>query len=401
MDRPQRALAGLAMLAGVLLVAGCGGAASTVGTVLRSRAAPTAPPPALGAPVAASTATIPPSAAAVEQFGGWDAETGRDSSVFRMTLTESSVGQLHGRLVYVETWSRHRARTVVAFVGSARPDGCCGNRQRVNLHLATPVAGVLNLHGYVSDLYASLSSPSSSSHELELYGSRFDVRRQFVAHIRATGGRGGYNGWLRRRGESRAAVRHLDIDGDGRPDLVTVVWKHLRNPLWGTGTREVLVRFANGTIQSLDVPATNTSNGDRSPVGWAGSVHLPGIPGRQLVLTDDIGAANTFYDVIADVGGRLTELPAPAPDNGWGEGGTVGTGDQDRFCAGGDLVAVTSRMLNRPHRFFGHDSVRFRASRYVWGGRGWRRVRAIDRVIKPGTRVPDLRHGHRGLWNCG
>jgi hypothetical protein len=375
----------LAVVLSAVVLAGCAGrsASTTVTQPAASDSTASSPPAVIVAPT-------------TQRFGGWDDEFG--AWAFRISLTTSATGSVTGRIVFVAPHHGRVSRIVTAVagkVGAARRSG----RRSLHLLASRGLSGVRTLHGSVGPNHLLLSSPDSSRHELDLYGSAFDVGARFRNHVRALRGPGGFYGWLRRAAESRAAVHHLDIDGDGRKDLVTVVWSHLRNASDGQGTREVTVHFANGSLRALAVPTANTSFGAVARIGWIGSLHLPGIPGRQIVLVSDIGAANRFYSVIGDVGGELRQIPAAGPDGGWGDGGAVGTGSIGRYCNAGMLTTWFTREIVRHARLLKRQHVVL--SRYVWQGNGWERLAHVNAELGRRASARAFHHdSHAGLWNC-
>jgi len=319
----------VAAVMGVTSATGCasGGAQSTATTPAQS----TSPDRSTGA-----------SSAAQVRFDGWDPHFGYGGHAFRTDLAIAPDGHVTGSLDFA--WLTRRGLLARSFTvaGTAGPADARAERRRLRLELSRPLRGARVLRGYLAPRHIALHVDPRIA-ELTLSGSSLAVTAKYRARKRILGGRGGYDGWLRRQRMRQAAVHHVDMDGDGRRDLVAVVWSRLTDPRWGGGLRQVFVRLATGAATSVEVPGSDVV----SSVGWVGSVQLPGFAGRQIVLRSAAGAANEFFDVVAARDGVLEVIKAPEPDDGWNEGGTVGTGTHGRFCRDGALHAWSSRGVVR------------------------------------------------------
>jgi hypothetical protein len=343
--------------------------------------------PASESPTPSPTATV---TATVQRFGGWEPEFG--AYVFKIAWTIDPSGKINGTLDFQQATRHGFDRRKIAVSGKASPARPGHARRHVEVTLVPHLEDIDRMSGYVDPVHVLLNPPDYASSEDTLYGSAVSVDSQFRSHKRILGGRGGYQGWLRRRGTAETAVRHTDVDGDGKRDLVAVVWADLRKPGAGGGTREVFVHFATGATAALRVSSGNTSF-DRPSIGFAGIVHLAGLPGHQVVLVTDIGAANTFYIVVADVDGALREIPSPSLHQ-WGFGGTVGTGTEGEFCRSGAFAMYSVKYLDA-------NTQRLTVNKYAWNGSGWSLLSHV--VTKPGPGQFDeatRARGH-GLWGCG
>jgi hypothetical protein len=338
-------------------------------------------------------------ATTIEQFGGWDTTSVTPWAAFRVVWAASPTGGLRGRLVYEFVGPHRQRRRVFRFAGTAKPVRPGSPRRRVHLTLSRPLDGAQVLHGNATATHLFLTVDSDAT-ELDLYGSSVAVMSTFRARLKALRSRGGFDGWLRRRDEQRSAVHRVDLDGDGRRDLVVVAWSHLVDPEVGSGAVDVLVHYAAGGTASVTLPVSNgLSRGLGVRIGWIGSVQLPGLPGRQVVIVSDTGAANQFYDVVGDVGGVLRSIPAVAPDYGWGDGGSVGTGSIGRYCAGGALVAWSSRSVFRrrsPTPYAQHVVI----NRYEWAGDSWDRVSHLRGNLRGAALRKAFPGRGRGRWGC-
>jgi len=324
-----------------------------------------------------------------QRFGGWDSEFG--TYAFKLDWTISATGRINGRLEAVIDPPQGVDHTVSRVTGTAGPRNVKSHRTHITVSLSPRVGGLSSMSGYVDDTHVFLQSPTDSSIELLLYGTT--ATTGFNRHARMMEGPGGYVGWLRRHAVAHTVVRRVDVDGDGRRDLVVVLWRRLVDPFIGSGTREVIVHFAAGTTSTLDVGAANTA--DRSaPVGWTSTVHLPGLAGHQLALTWDIGASNTFFHVVGDVDGRLRLIPAP-PGEEWGWGGTVGTGTIGQFCNDGTLTFSFVHYSDNALR-----EQRLKLSRYVWHSDHWVLVSRLDRLVTQRQLDRLLPRSTGPDWNC-
>jgi hypothetical protein len=328
-----------------------------------------------------------------EQFGGWDTNLG--ALAFRLGWTVTTAGDASGVLDLVNERERggpERERFEVAgSVAAPRPNG----RMPVRLRMDHGIFGERRLVGYVNDRRIVLHTPNDSSLEMDLYGSTAQVDQEFRRHVRIINGPGGYEGWLRRRAFRRTIVRHVDMDGDGRPDLVTIVWSRLPAPRIGQGTRRVFVRLADGRVDDVAVPAmTITSGSRRARLGFGGIVRLPGVPGHQLVLDFAQGASHGFFDVVGYAGGGLALIPPPPLNSSWVSGGTVGTGSEDQVCLGDTLGAY---QVKYPP----HGRQRLTLSRYRWGGTAWLLMGELHRRVNQAELRRLLRPSGGGVWGCG
>jgi hypothetical protein len=166
-------------------------------------------------------------------------------------------------------------------------------------------------------------------------------------------------------------ARRIDVDGDGRLDRVSVVWKRVTSADNHMGVRTVVVRLASGSSLRRTVPAWGWGSPQGGPLGWAGTVHFPGMTGRQIVLLKNAGAANQFYEVLGDVNGVLAPIPTPGPDaSGWNSGGSEGTGSGDVYCRVGVLYSDYATFTVHRRRERSH----LRLAGYVWRDDGWVRV---------------------------
>jgi hypothetical protein len=335
-----------------------------------------------------------------QRYGGWDAN-GKASTVFRIAWNASPSGRLTGVMHLAFPHRHHTRRVRTAVTGTETRVYARENFERIRLHLAKYVFASNRFHGRLyRDNHLDLTLVSDSD-ELNIYGSSVAVGSRYRRHIAALRGPGGYQGWLRRRDERHPVIRHFDVNGDGRPDRIVTSYTHLADPFVGSGTVKVTVRYAGGGKASTTV---RVHNGIQRPlgarVGWIGQVHLPGLAGKQAVILTDVGAANRFYTVVGDVGGTLRHVPAPEPDDQWGDGGSAGTGTIGRYCSGDSLVTFSKfehYRRNDPKPV----STRLFLNRSRWSGTGWVQLEHLNATMPPAqARKARPPRGH-GLWGCG
>ena len=310
----------------------------------------------------------------IHEYGGWN----RADRVFRLTWTTAADGSVAGQLHLVHISPEDVVRRTLAVSG--RQTG-----RHLSLALSETVEGTRAFHGRVTPGRLVLL-PSRNDLEDIWLGSPVAISGSMAKHVRILRGPGGYEGWRFRQQRSRAAVHRVDVDGDGRKDLVVVTWADVRH-----GVREVLVHFANGAVAAVHAPSVLAGVGSYGAGinGWDGTAHIPGTTGRQLVLLDMAGAANVFFSVVMYDRGTLRLLPAPGFDGAWNVGGTVGTGTLGSFCRRGLLYIAFSR------------GPRLRLNSYVWR-QGWVPVNRIRKHVTDGRFGRHLPSGGlRPLLNCG
>ena len=391
MARGGRARRAPACLGAVVIFACAATACTGVGSRTGNVTPPQAGRSAASSPLASLTVEGAPFA---KTFGGWSTD---DEMAFRMALHISATGAATGKLTALQRIGSNVQRVSSAFTGDAGPWRAKTHDRRLHIRLSEGVDFNRTFYGTVDDRHVGLQPPSDSRSELGFWGSSVLVSKRFNSHARIITSRGGYAGWLRRQQLQRAAVHRVDVDGDGRRDLVTVVWSSLSTAGagFGSGVRAVTVRFATGRVATINVPAMGAGRG----VGWVGDLHLPGMTGRQIILFDGSGASNWFYRAVADVGGSLREVNGPG--DGWNIGGTVGTGSLDEFCRGGVLHTTYEQYVANDHV---HElrPPRITDSRWVWKGTHWALVgRTIIRELNQRTPRRFTSPVHHGLWGCG
>jgi hypothetical protein len=349
----MRRPAWLAVACGAALLAGCTGGST----------------PRAATHVSRSASPRPITPVEVQRYGGWD----QGEFVFRTSWTVYSNGTVAGKMTVADVSDRSTLTNTVQVHGYSHQKARDPSARRVILHLSRPAfGGLTELDGAATQGELTLE-PHDPGIEDYLTGSPTSIGYWFKRHVAILRGPGGYDGWRTRRVARQAVVRRVDIDGDGRKDLVTVVWRHLLSWQAHAGTREVFVRLASGDTLTYDVEAGGgweshdpLAGAGGGPLGWAGTIHLPGIPGRQVVLLTDTGASNTFYTVLADLDGTLTSIEPPPPNTGWNEGGSVGVGVGEDYCPHGVLlsayVTFHGRAAQRAH---------LRADTYVWRDGAW------------------------------
>lgn len=309
------------------------------------------------APTPTST---PPVGTLSSDYSGWN----RANLVFRLTWTTAADGTVAGSLHVVRIRERRVLRRSLTVSGRQA-------EHHLQLRLSQPVEGTRAFHGTVTP-GRLLLIPSRDDLEDTWLGSPVAVRRSFARHVVILRGPGGYDGWRFRRQRSRAAVHRVDVDGDGRQDLVVLAWANVRRQV-----REVFVHFATGAIASARAPANLSSVGSYGANGWVGATHIPGMTGHQIVLLNMAGAADVFYSVVADVGGRLVRIDAPGFDGDWDVGGTVGTGSLGSFCRNGRVYVWSIHGYWQPGS---HRGTRLRINSYVWR-HGWALVTRVRREV--------------------
>lgn len=165
-----------------------------------------------------------------------------------------------------------------------------------------------------------------------------------------------------------------DVDGDGKPDAISLRWlRHSpRTPF--SGSVRLTVAFARGGSARLDVAVHSWTDArtDRLTLPSWNAGQLDGQPGQDIVIVaDDTAASFTSYWAVSDHARHLVRLPAPGtPHVGlpgmWWIGGSVGTGGHGFDCVRGRVVEVTSGP--------GIDRVHEVRTSFVWRHDAWQRI---------------------------
>jgi hypothetical protein len=199
-------------------------------------------------------------------------------------------------------------------------------------------------------------------------------RDAFARNVAKLTGPGGFRGYRVRTQLAKRSVHDFDVDGDGRPDRVTLRWARITRLDVGQGTVEVTVRYAKGgsAHRRLHVPSWMSLASATVSLPVMRAANIDGVGGRDLVIgVDNSPASFDDFDVVAARNHRLMQLPAPIR-LGWFVGASAGSGGEGFSCAHGLLTASSSGSVHLHH---GREIYRTVRKAFRWFDGRWNILR--------------------------
>lgn len=185
----------------------------------------------------------------------------------------------------------------------------------------------------------------------------------------------GFSGAAAVAAPAATVVARVDVDGDGRRDVVTTASATFR----GEPATTLAVRTASGRKAAVTIP-TPWLYGQSA---WLGATDLDGARGAELVLRTGQGAHTQFNAVYAWRGGSLAAQadPSSGSTEWWTDGAmSISKGyTATRYRGAKALVVreyVTDLTASTP-RATGTIST------YVWREAGWAPVSTVRRSVSP------------------
>lgn len=175
---------------------------------------------------------------------------------------------------------------------------------------------------------------------------------------------------------SQRVVKHTDVDGDGRTDVVRV-----RD---GDNRVRVIVNRAHGRT----LRRTLASGSEYEQPSWHGAANLNGRRGKELVVLTRYGAHSLFFTALTVRHGKLVVQRAPGGEKRWYVDGAAWIAAGWKRSSDHGHLRMTSRVVTK-----NWDTGRWHGSavKYRWAKHGWHRVH------KHGLRP----HGDRQAFKYG
>jgi hypothetical protein len=178
-------------------------------------------------------------------------------------------------------------------------------------------------------------------------------------------------------GAGERVVARVDVDGDGRTDVV-------RLRAIGDTHSVMTVATARGTILRKHLRTTWIV-----PM-WHGAARIDGRRGAELVVITDAGAHTLFHTVLTVRDGRLVKQKAPGRGSTWITDGAAFVNIGWKRYVRQDHAFVVKRSVVKDSET---DQWNGRAVKYRWGRGEWHRVSA--RSLHPRT---DRKAARFGGW---